>query len=351
MTARARTRPSAASPDPRRIRVLQSFRGVRPTTNPYLALLVDSLPSTVVTLPFSWRLALIGRWDVAHLHWPEHLMRGRRAPRTWLRRALYAAFLLRLGLTGRPLVRTIHNATAHETGSRVETLLLECTDRATTLAILLNPTTEVWADVPCRVIVHGHYREWFSRFPPTPPTPGRLANVGLIRPYKGVEELLVAFASTPGDDRSLVVAGSPTSESIAQRVRELASVDARVTARLSYLDDEALAHEVHAAQLIVLPYRSMHNSGALLLALSLDRPVLVPRSAVTEAIADEVGHDWVRTFDGTISADELDDALVWAAARAIDDRPDLSAREWGPIGAAHAEAYSAAVETRRVRAR
>jgi beta-1,4-mannosyltransferase len=59
--------------------VLQGFPVPRPTTNPYLVMLAQSLREQpgVTVLPFSWRTALVGRFDVYHSHWPEILVGGR----------------------------------------------------------------------------------------------------------------------------------------------------------------------------------------------------------------------------------------------------------------------------------
>ena len=50
----------------------------------------------------------------------------------------------------------------------------------------------------------------------------------------------------------------------------------------------------------MLPYRHMHNSGAALTALSLDRPVLVPETDVNRDLARETGPGWVVTFAGEL---------------------------------------------------
>src|SRR4029453_18998182 len=107
--------------------------------------------------------------------------------------------------------------------------------------------------------------------------------------------------------------------------------------------------------------QDMHNSGALLLALSLGRPVLVPRSAVTSALAAEVGADWVRTYpadEGTgegaargagLTPDDVREALKTVRERAATSRPDLSRRRWPRIAREHAEVYRRAVSRRRRR--
>ncbi len=106
---------------------------------------------------------------------------------------------------------------------------------------------------------------------------------------------------TPGDDLRLAGGGAAVDASLAESSGGRAP-DARIAHHLEHVPDDDLAAEVAHAQLVVLPYREMHNSGAVLLALSLDRPVLVPRNEVTDALAAEVGPWWVQRYDGELDA-------------------------------------------------
>ena len=101
------------------------------------------------------------------------------------------------------------------------------------------------------------------------------------------------------------------------------------------------------SELVVLPYRHMHNSGAALTALSLSRPVLVPDNAVNRDLAAEVGPGWVITFEGDLDADDLRRALEEARRPDRADAPDLSRRDWALAAPAHLAAYRRAVEIRR----
>lgn len=331
-----------------RIVVLQSFPTPRETTNPYLAQLVRSAADGVTMRGFSWRTALFGRYDVLHLHWPEVLLRGTSRPRTALRRALFAAVLLRTRLSRIPVVRTLHNAQAHEAGPLAERLLVDLSQRWTTLWIRLNPSSTSPSSAPARTILHGHYTDWLAAHPQDDPVPGRLLYFGLVREYKGVEHLISTFALVPGSGLTLDVVGRPYTEALRRSLTEAAEGDERVTLQLEHVDDAALAREVGAAELVVLPYREMHNSGALLLALSLGRPALVPSSEVTAALAAEVGDDWVLTFDGDLEPADLDRALR-RVRRPRTPAPDLSHRDWDTVAEAHKQAYLDAIAAVRPR--
>jgi hypothetical protein len=77
------------------------------------------------------------------------------------------------------------------------------------------------------------------------------------------------------------------------------------------------------------------------LALSFNRPVLVPnRGAMTE-LQTQVGPDWVRTYKGPLSPDDLEEGLQWAAATDRAATAPLDALEWTVLAMKTHEAYEA----------
>ena len=336
--------------DARRLRVMQSYPALRKTTNPYLKQLHVGLAEHVDVQSFSWRDALLGRFDVLHVHWPEVMLRSPSTWRRWLRRGALAAILLRVRLSERALVRTVHNPEPHELGSRLERDLLRLVDRWTTLFVLLVSDTPVpVVGAPHLVIPHGHYRDWFNGVAVPASEPGRLAYVGLVRRYKGVEELLEVFGRTAADRPlwRLRIVGRSQDAGLTAAIEAAARIDGRITARLEYVPDADLADEVGRADLVVLPYREMHNSGSALLALSLGRPILVPENAITAALAAEMGDSWVQTYHPPLTLEDLTDAVRSTPALGAGTGPNLTGRDWGAIASAHADAYHQARALRR----
>lgn len=328
------------------LRVMQSFSAARNTTNPYLKQLLAAINTPECTArTFSWSAAIRGDFDVLHVHWPEVLLRGSSRPKTWMRRLAFFLVMTRIRLSRRALVRTVHNVAPHEAGPRVERALLRWCERLTTMWITLMPSTPVpeGSTAPRRTIPHGHYRDWFGDAT-GPAASGRLLYFGLIRPYKGVEDLLTAFGGLDSDTADLRIVGSPRDADLGRAISAAAATVPHLTARLEYVSDDELADEVSAAQLVVLPYRDMHNSGSALLALSLGRPILVPQNAVTAELSNEVGPGWVHTFRGKITATSLMNALEEARLNPPPRAPQLQAREWSAIGAAHIAAYRTSLE-------
>nr|WP_177191356.1 glycosyltransferase [Flavimobilis marinus]SFF27289.1 beta-1,4-mannosyltransferase&\ len=334
-------------PDVAGVTVLQSLSRIRETTNPYLVQLLASLPGDVRIELFSWRRALLGRYDVLHVHWPEVIFRRSTRWKTIAARSLYALLLARLRLTRTALVRTAHNVEPYEGADRVEQRLIDATDRATTWWVTLNDFTPLPPGALSRMIPLGCPPETYSARPASAPVPGRLVHFGLMRRYKGIEELIAAFRTIADPAASLHLVGRCDDPGFREVIEREASKDDRVVARLEHVSDADLADEVADAELVVLPYRAMHNSSALILALSMARPVLVPSNDVTRAIAAEVGQAWVQRYEGALEPGALLAALAAAREARTEPDPDLSRRRWSEIGLAHGEVYRAAASRRQ----
>ncbi|ROS29304.1 beta-1,4-mannosyltransferase [Rathayibacter sp. PhB127] len=286
---------------------------------------------------FSWRIALFGRWDVFHVHWPEFLIRGRTTAVEAIRTILFMLFLLRLLSTRKKVVRTLHNITPHKAGSGLESFLLRLLDKRTNVFVRLNNETPIPSDAPSVHIPHGHYRDVLNSAARRPPIGGRLLYFGRIESYKNVERLVRVFGHLSQADLELRVVGKGSAE-LQERIVNASSGDDRVSIRFGFVPDDDMVAEMTAAQLIVLPYTEMHNSGIVLVALSLDRPVLVPKTPANALLADEVGKHWIRLFDGELNEADLLEALEATTALPASG-PELSGRDWDTVATSYAKAY------------
>jgi glycosyltransferase involved in cell wall biosynthesis len=130
-----------------------------------------------------------------------------------------------------------------------------------------------------RVIPHGAF-DYLTRQENEVPLPDELAQVegpvilafGLIRPYKGTDVLLEAFSRVERGE--LWVVGMPRMPM--DELRELAS---RVPGRVRFIDrfipDNEIPAFMHRADLVVLPYRNIEQSGVLYTALAFGRPLVL----------------------------------------------------------------------------
>ncbi|MGV2903882.1 glycosyltransferase [Microbacterium sp. AGC62] len=331
------------------IRVMQSLGAPRPTTNPYNKMLDEALGSTegLERLRFSWGTALFGRYDAFHWHWPEAKLHGS----TWWKSTgkflLTTALVFRHRLSRRiAVVRTVHNIELPDDNAP-RLWLLRFIDRHTDYRIVINETTPLPPGTPHSLILHGHYRDWYAKFPAAERVPGRLGSFGGVRRYKGLEGFIDAYAEavTTEPTLSLKIGGRPSTPELGDDLRARTAGLPGVELHLDFLTDAELVQLATSSELIVLAYRFMHNSGSVLAALSMARPVLVPRNEANEALAREVGAAWVLMYDGDLDAPTVVEA--WRAASTLTGSPDLSRRDWADAGRAHRDAFREGVAHKR----
>ncbi|NAZ88623.1 glycosyltransferase family 4 protein, partial [Kineococcus indalonis] len=339
----------------------------RDTVNPYLSLLVGGLRERGVrVVPLTWRRALRERGPaVVHVHWPEMPLHDPLLRRALLRSARLAAGLLAARLRGLPVVWTVHNLRAHD-GHRpvLQRLLWAVFPRLVGGWISLSAAGAESAQRafrplrrrPHRVLAHGTYAQVVGRPDRRrsrealglAPDAAVVAMVGRVKPYKGVEDLVEAVHASPAPDLRLVVGGGCEDDALRERLEAVAERDPRVSLLLQRLPQQRVDEVLAAADLLVLPFRSVLNSGSVLLCLSAGRPVLAPRTAVFEELAAEVGPGWLRLFDGPLTASVLEAALAQGPARG---EPDLSRHAWDRVAAEHAGFYEQVLPGRRRRLR
>ncbi|HLA64708.1 MAG TPA: glycosyltransferase [Rhodothermales bacterium] len=307
------------------------------TGNPYNALLAEGLRARGVTVDeFTPRRLFRGRYDVWHAHWPEGGMGRGGTVRALAGAAMTLALALWARARGTSVMWTVHNLKAHDAAHpQIERAFWRAWARAVDGSLHLS---EVGRHValtrfpalrgkPSFVVPHPHYRTAYPAAPPKaeararlglPPDARVLVFVGHVAPYKNVPALVRAFRDLDASGTRLVVAGRPSTEALGQEVQEAAGDDSRVVLRLHRLTEADLATVIGAADVVALPYAEVLNSGAALLALSLDRPVLVPAAGSMTDLRAALGPDWVRLFDAPLDAADLADTL---AAVTRPDRP------------------------------
>ena len=313
-------------------------------TTKYVDQLAEGKVDTTVYKYFSWWTALLGRYQVFHVHWPEYLLRARNPFSKLIKPLLFRLLLYRLKISRIAVVRTLHNLHPHEIGDAREDRLLGRLDAMTSLYIRLNKATPI-DERNGVTILHGHFIGRFCGVTSSPSEIGRLLYFGLIRPYKGVERLLEVFRSDKDPNLTLRIVGSPRPE-LRALVTDACEKDRRITSRLEYVPDDVLVSEIYKAELVILPYKEMHNSGAILVALSLGRPVLAPSTPSNELLAQEVGIGWVNMYDGELNSEIIHSALRQIRSDRRSRTPQLSGRDWNIVGEQHYAAYLRAVKNR-----
>lgn len=331
--------------------------------NPYTSLLYGAMARLGVRVEdfLPWKL-LLGRPDVWHIHWPESILNLRRR---WLARPL--AFLLRVLLRvarahGVKIIWTVHNLQSHEgrypaLECRLWQTLVNQLDGFIALSeggkrLVLRRYPPLRRR-PGFVIPHGDYRAAYPNTITRAEARSRLdlperarvvVSFGQVRPYKNLPHLIRTFGALAAPDTYLVVAGNPSGPDVAAEIRATAGDDPQIRLHLDFVAGEDVQIFLRAADLAVLPYREVLNSGSAILALSFACPILVPARGAMAELQRDMGWEWVRTYGGELRPETLREALGWALqarrdpARLLHESPH---RSWEAIARQTVAAYAA----------
>jgi beta-1,4-mannosyltransferase len=304
--------------------------------------------SARTTCLFSLRSPRVWRAEILHLHWLSQIAIGPSRALSLLRTAAVAAQLLLLKGTGRKIVWTVHNLKNHENlhvgvdrwlsrfvARRADGLIVHCEFVRRELIDAFAPPRQD----RIFVIPSGNYLDTYAlpgdreesrrRLGLTGSGP-RFLFFGNIRDYKGVPELIDAFRLFERPDARLHIVGSPRTPEMAADLLARIGEDHRIVMDARYVDKDRLQDYITASDVAVLPYRFVTTSAALLLAMSLARPCIVPRMGGLPEVMDE-SCGW---FYDQPAVDGILGALNRAAANpdglpAIGQAARQRAAEWG----------------------
>lgn len=185
-----------------------------------------------------------------------------------------------------PLVFTVHDSNPFH-GAASSRLQLLGADRILSNFDHLVTHTEF---TKRKLIDEGIPEERISKVPhgvlPYPPSPtsmeknaeNRILFFGTLKPYKGIQGLLQAFADLPcelRDETELYIAGrSGMPVAPLQRFAVEMGIGSEVIWDLRYIPDDEIAALFESADVIAFPYREIDQSGALMTALQFGKPIV-----------------------------------------------------------------------------
>lgn len=342
-------------------------------TNPYLDLLTTPMAAQSVNvrrgrprteLP---RL-LIGREArIVHIHFFDELTQSIDAAQTAARSLGFLGLLAALRARGVQQVWTAHNLQPHEAHHPHWAERVYRSVARSSAAIIAHSHAaraqleQRYGPLPqCVVIPHGNYigcygpqqAQTASRAALGLPATGSIVlALGALRPYKGLEDLLQAFASLPAPTRgTLLITGHAKDHAYAATLAQQAASIAGAHVRPQFVPNDAFATYLAAADLVALPYRQMLTSGALLAAFSYGRPVLAPAlPPVAELVREGVNGFLFTPGDVATLATALGRAIN-APHRAEMGQHALATAQsfdWSTIAAQTADVYRAVLRSTR----
>jgi glycosyltransferase involved in cell wall biosynthesis len=329
----------------------------------YIGRLTCSHTLNLLLLPLELAVRRLRGGRVLHLHWVHKFaVTGadssgvlRRVSQFW-----FAVCLTTARVLGLRLVWTAHNTLPHrqvfaDDVSARRRLVAACDLVLAHSPAVLAELAELGA-VPRRsaVVPHGPFAptDVQMRIPGEGTGARRLLFFGNVAAYKGVEDLIAAFARLPvGLQAAVTITGEcrdPVLRSSLQAAADLAG--GRLRLRLERIPDTEVSRLLSEADAVVLPFRQVTTSGSAVLALCHGRPLVVPDLA---AFADLPGQAVAR-YDGTV--DGLCSALAQIATADAADLASMSAAalaytrglSWQEIAALTTELMVALTDARSV---
>jgi glycosyltransferase involved in cell wall biosynthesis len=308
---------------------------------------------------FSPRKLLFETWDVWHLHWPTDIVNYKNVGSAMVR---LVKLWLALKLARSKKIRifwTAHELRPHERDHAMLErifwrIFLPNVDGIICMSVVgrreLLARHPKAKSIRIFVIPHGHYRGAYPdvmsrdearRVLKIDPNTFVAAYIGQIRPYKGIPRLIRCFTEAKIDNAGLLIAGMAISKAIITEVEQAAALDSNVKFFPGFVDQGDVQTFLRASDLVILPYIEIQNSGSAILALSFDRPVLVPAQGALVELSELVGPEWVRLYEGEVSPEIIRSAVEWVKVRQIKpgSRSPIDALGWERIAELTIQAF------------
>jgi glycosyltransferase involved in cell wall biosynthesis len=238
------------------------------------------------------------RFHYVHFHWPEVFFHLR--PRAWrrlfgLKHYLHIHLLwLLLKVRGYRIVWTCHEVDVHD-ATEVTWMHAASRHLLWRLAdIVFTHTPDVRAAAERRWGAKRHIHtipigSYAGAYPDDLGRPGARARLGIpddafvfvffgnVRPYKGIDLLLDAFAKVQPEhlQAHLIIAGKPHSETFRAEVEAQAAPLRNVHLHLGYVPDAEIQVHLRAADCFVAPYKYIETCSAIYLALAFELPIII----------------------------------------------------------------------------
>ena len=264
-----------------------------------------------LTLPFRLLWLKLLNYRIFHLHWTYGFVVQRISYR--IPRVFYSAYfyfiLFYLKLLKYKIVWTVHEPMPHEkefandlSARKVLSRLADA--KIVHSAFAINEMKNLGLDIDnTHIIPHGNYMSVYKNQVSKNEARKYLGLdkddfiflfFGIIRGYKGIENLLPAFKRLVKTRKNikLVIAGD-----IAKDAKNLSklienykkTLGQNLISNIGFIDDDKVQYYFNSADIVVLPFKKITTSGTAILALSFAKPVIAPKMACLNELPDNIG--------------------------------------------------------------
>lgn len=335
--------------------------------NPYQGLLYGAMKkSEKVKISYDYFLPFFGSlhifftaalrrmlgYRIIHIHWPAFKTNLPLPFQKQLSYFIAKGTIRWLKILQFKIVWTIHNVTPHEAQTSNDLDIARRLASTADLKIVHSPFTITQMRAKgmnlsnIKVIPHGnyigHYPDTISKVDSRSRL--RIKNrefvilfFGLIRPYKGVDDLLSTFMQIAKKNPTarLVIAGKCLDDDLRGQI-QIAQKTYNIDFYPNYIKDEEVALYFKACDVVCLPFKALTTSGSALLALSFGTPIIAPREGALHDFPDNIGYLY-RPQDS--------DALRISIMNAAGDSTGLEARSQAALAFAKTLNWDIIAET------
>lgn len=251
-----------------------------------------------------------GKPDIIHLHWTDIYLLGNNKLISLAKSLHFILELIIVKLFGIKLVWTVHNLFNHEKKDPLiekyfhRLLCMRFYDKIIVFSAdginVMMQTYQLpeYVKAKISVVPHGHYINNYRNKISKPEARQKLGisnrkvvflYFGFIRPYKGILYLIKEFVKITDSEALLLIAGKPFSNFLEFELNKYSSEYKQIRAYLQFIPDHEIEIYMNAADVVVLPFQEILNSGSVVLAMSFAKAIISPNMGSLSEVMDKNG--------------------------------------------------------------
>ncbi len=330
-------------------------------SNPYISIIYDGVAKLGVKvvpckkLTFRWLMKNGRDVDILHFHWPETHFIFNSYLFSFAKLLYFSSMIILAKILGCKIIWTAHNILGHEkrhegldlVGKKLIAMLADaivahCDYAAKRVRDDLHARTAV------HKIPHPNYLSYYKNETNKNAARSKLGLpddkrvyllFGAVRRYKGVLDVIDAFRGLAGDNL-LVIAGSPRDDALRDEIAVKANGSPNIRTFLKFVDDDEVQDFFNAADFVILPYKDIVTSGALILAMSFRRAVIAPDTGhFSEMLGDGAGILYETDKNAALKEAIMSAAAVDACAMGERCYEKVSAHDTVSVAKLHLRVY------------
>lgn len=269
--------------------------------NPYQKLMMDGLRKRGLYVThgenvkvFPILRSLISRnVDVIHFDWIHQYYLTRFTCFLWLRGGMFMVdqTLSKLLFRRVKWVWTVHNTYPHSRGKMLYDRLMRSVFalNCSIIRVFSEDSKNVIVkefgilNTKIRVIPEGNYIDYYESIESRPLDIDKrnftCLYLGQIKAYKGVDDLISVAKECKYEDIHFIIAGKVMESNLTWLEKEAEGLK-NVTFHNSFIQESELHSFYAAADVVILPFKSILNSGSAIMAMGFAKPIIAPSKGV-----------------------------------------------------------------------